>query len=139
MTALEQICFVIVTIAFVGIAVAMIKVMQHFRKASDEFSRIATEAFQLIDQLSTVAREAEKIVVTFGDIAPRVRRVMDRFEIVGNRAVALTDTVIQEVELPVRSVVALVRGFRYGARQLIDRLTQRFSGRVSTNGGRTDE
>ena len=64
---------------------------------------------------------------------------MDRFEAVGDRAVTLSDTVLQEVELPVRTVVALMRGVRYGAQQLVERLTQRFTGRVSTNGGRNYE
>ena len=94
---------------------------------------------QVIDQLTNVVHDAQEIVGTFRDIAPRVRRVMDRFEAVGERAVTLTDTVIQEVELPVRAAVAIIRGFRYGARQFVERLTQRFSGRVSTNGGRNHE
>ena len=139
MSALLQICFVIVTIAVVGIAIATIKMMQHVRKSSDEYSKLAVEARQLIDQLGTVARDAQEIVGTFRDVAPRVRRVMDRFEAVGDRAVTLSDTVLQEVELPVRTVVALMRGVRYGAQQLVERLTQRFTGRVSTNGGRNYE
>ena len=139
MPVLLQICLVIVTIAVVTIAVATIRVMQHFRKSSDEFSRLAGEARQVIDQLTNVAHDAQEIVGTFRDIAPRVRRVMDRFEAAGERAATLTDTVIQEVELPVCAAVAIIRGFRYGARQFVERLTQRFSGRVSTNGGRNHE
>jgi archaellum component FlaC len=109
--------------------------MQHVRRSSDEFSMLAVETRQLIDQLGNVARDAQEIVNTFRDVAPRVRRVMDRFEAVGDRAVTLSDTLIQEVEIPVRTLVALVRGFRYGAEQLVERLAQRFSGRESTNGG----
>jgi methyl-accepting chemotaxis protein len=139
MSVLLQVCFVIVTIAVVAIAVATIKVMQHFRQSSDEFSTLAVEARQLVDQLGNVARDAQEIVSTFRDVAPRVRRVMDRFEAVGDRAVTLSDTVIREVEMPVRTLVALVRGFRYGTQQLVERLTQRFTGRVSTNGGRNYE
>jgi len=134
MPVLFQVCFVIVTIAVVVIAVSTIKVMQHFRRSSDEFSGLAVEARQLIDQLGSVARDAQEIVSTLRDVAPRVRRVLDRFEAVGDRAVTLSDTVIREVEMPVRTLIALVRGFRYGAQQLVERLTQRFAGPVSTNG-----
>jgi len=139
MSVLLQVCLVIVTIAVVAIAVATVKMMQHFRRSSDEFSRLAVDARQLIGQLGTTAREAQEIVSTFRDIAPRVRRVMERFEAVGDRAVTLSDTLIHEVEMPVRTLVALVRGVRYGAQQLVGRLTQRFTGRVSTNGGNNYE
>jgi len=137
MSVLLQICFVIVTIAIVAIAIATIKVTQHVRRSSDEFSMLAVETRKLIDQLGNVARDAQEIVNTFRDVAPRVRRVMDRFEAVGDRAVTLSDTLIREVEIPVHTLVALVRGFRYGARLLVGRLTQRFADRASTNGGRT--
>ena len=136
MSILLQICFVIVTIAVVAIAVATIRVMQQFRKTSDEFSRLAEDGRQWIDQLRGVTHDAGEVVSTFRDIAPRVRRVVERFETIGERTADLTENVIHEVEAPVRTVVAMVRGFRYGAQQLIGRLTERFTGRTSTNGGR---
>jgi uncharacterized protein YoxC len=135
MSVLLQICFVIVTIAVAAIAVATIKVMQHFRKASDEFSTLAVEGRQLIDQLKVVAQEAGEIVGTFRDVAPRMRRVVERFESIGERTASLTDAVVHEVEAPVRTAVAVARGVRFGTQQLIQKLSQRFAGRSSTNGG----
>ncbi len=122
-----------------AIAIATIKMMQHFRKTSDELSKVAEEGRALIDQLRNVAQDAGEIVGTFREIAPRVRRMVDRVEAIGNRAVTLSDAVIQEVEIPVRTAVALVRGVRYGAQQFVERITQRFTGRTSTNGGRNYE
>src|SRR6266550_220139 len=117
MSALLQICFVIVTMAVVAIAVATIRVMQQFRRASDDFSKLAEEGRQLIDQLKGVAQEAGEIVGTFRDVAPRVRRVVERFESIGERTADLSDAVIREVETPIRTAVAVVRGVRFGALQ----------------------
>lgn len=128
MSVLLQICFVIVTMAVVAIAVATIRVMKHFRKASDEFSELAAEGRRLI-------HDTGEIVETFRDIAPRVRRVVERFETLGERTVSLSDALIHEVEVPVRAAVAVARGVRFGALQLIERLSQRFTGSSSTNGG----
>jgi hypothetical protein len=135
MSTLLQICFVIVTIAVAMIGFATIRVMQHFRKTSDEFSGLAREARLWIDQLRTVTHDAGEVVSTFRDVAPRVRRVVDRFEAIGERTAELSDAVLHEVETPVLTAVAVARGVRYGAQQLVDRLTRRFTGRSSTNGG----
>ena len=135
MSVLLQICFVIVTTAFVAIAVATIRVMQDFRRASDNFARLAEEGRQLIDQLRNVAQEAGDIVGSFRDVAPRVRRVVERFASIGVRTADLSDALIHEVEEPIRTAVAVARGVRFGALQLIERLSRRFTGRSSTNGG----
>jgi len=135
MSTLLQICFVIVTIAVAAIAVATIRVMQQFRKTSDEFSSMAREARQWIDQLRNVTHDAGEIVSSFREYAPRLRRVVDRFEAIGERTAMLSDAVLHEVETPVRTAVAVARGLRFGAQQFVERLTQRFSGRSSTNGG----
>ncbi len=139
MSVLLQICFVIVTIAVVAIAVATIRVMQHFRKATDDFSKLAEEGRQLIGQLKSVGEEAGEIVGAFRDVAPRVRRVVERFESIGERTADLSDAVIHEVEEPIRTAIAVARGVRFGALQLIEHLSQRFTGRSSTNGGRNYE
>jgi len=139
MSALLQICVVIVTIAVVAIAVATIKMTQHFRRASDDFSRLAEEGRRLIDQLQNVAQEAGQVVGAFRDAAPRVRHVLERFESIGERTADLSDAVIHEVEEPIRTAIAVARGVRFGALQLIERLSQRFTGRSSTNGGRNHE
>jgi len=119
----------------VAIAIAIIRVMQHFRKASDEFSELAREGKEVMQQLRGVAQEAGEIVSAFRDVAPRVRGVVSRIESIGERTVSLTDALIHEVELSVRAAVAMARGVRYGALELVQRLTHRFTGRTSTNGG----
>jgi len=135
MSTLLVACFVIVTMAVVAIAIATIIVMQHFRKASEEFSKLAVEGRQWIDQLKNVTYDAGEIVGTFRDVAPRVRRVLERFEAIGERTAGISDALLHEVEAPVRTAVAVARGVRFGAQRFLSRLSERFTGRSSTNGG----
>jgi hypothetical protein len=86
-----------------------------------------------------VTQDAAEIVDTFRDVAPRLRGVVSRIESVGDRVASLSDAVVHEVELPIRTAVAVARGVRFGAQALVERLTHRYSGRTSTNGGSNDE
>ena len=135
MSVLLQFCFVIVTIAVAAIAVATIRVLGHFRHASDEFSRLAQETQEWIEQLKRVTTGAEEIVGSVKEVVPRFQSVAQRFEAIGDRAAGVSDALVSEVEAPVRAAVALARGVRYGTAHLIDRLTHRFKGRTTTNGG----
>ena len=139
MSALLQICFVIVTISVVAIAIATMRMMQHFRKTSDEVNQFTREAREAIMELRGVVQEGGEIVAAFRDVAPRVRGMVSRFEQVGERTLAMSDALMREVEVPIRTAVAVVRGVRFGALEFIGRLTQRFQGRTTTNGGSSYE
>jgi len=139
MSAFLVICFVIVTISVVAIAVATIRMMQHFRKTSDAVNNLTLEGREVIVELRGVVQEAGEIVSTFRDVAPRVRGMVSRLEELGERALGLSEALMHEVETPIRTAVAVVRGVRFGTRQLIGRLTERFAGRGSTNGGSSHE
>jgi len=134
MSTLLAICFVIVTIAVAAIAVATILVMQKFRKASEEFGRLAADGREWIHQVKLVTENAGDVVNTFQEVAPRLRRVVDRIESIGERTVDLSDAVLHEVETPVRTAVAVARGARIGALRLVELLTERFTRRSSYNG-----
>lgn len=139
MSVLLQICFVIVTISVVAIAVATIRMMQHFRKTSDAVNNLTLEGREVIVQLRGVVQEAGEIVSTFRDVAPRVRGMVSRFEELGERTLGLSEALIREVETPIRTAVAVARGVRFGAQELVGRLTERFVGRTSNNGGSRNE
>jgi len=139
MSSLLQICFVIVTISVVAIAVATLRMMQHFRKTSDAVNNLTLEGREVIVQLRGVVQEAGEIVSTFRDVAPRVRGMVSRFEGIGERAAGLSEAFMHEVETPILTAVAVARGVRFGARELIGRLTERFAGRTSNNGGSSYE
>ena len=139
MSAILVTCFVIVTISVVAIAVATIRMMQHFRKTSDAVNNLTLEGREVIVQLRGVVQEAGEIVSTFRDVAPRVRGMVSRFEELGERTLGLSEALIREVETPIRTAVAVARGVRFGAQELVGRLTERFVGRASNNGGSRNE
>jgi hypothetical protein len=123
----------------VAIAVATIRMMMHFRKTSDEVNQLTREGREVIVQLRGVVQEAGEIVGAFREVAPRVRGMVSRFEEVGERTLGLSEALMREVEIPIRTAVAVVRGVRFGAQEFIGRLTDRFTGRTSTNGGSSYE
>lgn len=139
MSTVLQICFVIVTIAVVAIAITVIREMRHFRRTSDEFFKLAEETRQWIDQLGNVARDAGELVRSIRDVVPRLRRAVDRFESIGERTACLSDTLLDEVEVPVRAAVALARGVRLGTQRFLDGLARRLTSRPSSNGGANHE
>ncbi len=139
MSALLVICFVIVTISVVAIAVATIRMMQHFRKTSDAVNNLTLEGREVIVELRGVVQEAGEIVSTLRDVAPRVRGMISRFEGIGERALGLSEALMHEVETPIRTAVAVARGVRFATQELIGRLTERFAGHASTNGGSSHE
>jgi len=61
--------------------------------------------------------------------------MVDRFESIGERTAALSDAMLHEVEEPVRAVLAVARGVRYGTRRFMERMTRRFTDRSANNGG----
>jgi uncharacterized protein YoxC len=135
MPVIVQICIVVVTLALVGIALVTMRTMQRFEKAANEFSETADMVQQTIGRVESVVHEFHEIASTLSDVAPRVRSVATRFEEIGHRAANLTDTVLQEVERPVSTAVALMRGVRSGTNHLLRALRKRSAQRQLTNGG----
>ena len=139
MTTLLAICLVIVTISIVAMAVTAIRIMSRVRRTSDELTILSQEGRLLIDRVNVLAAEAGEVVGTFRDVAPRARRVIEHIESIGERAVDLSDAVIQEVESPIRTAIAVARGVRFGTRQLVEHWIERFTSRSGDNGGRYNE
>jgi uncharacterized protein YoxC len=139
MSTLLAVCLVTVTISVLALTVTVIRAMGHVRKASDELTKLSEEGRLLVDRVTVVARDAGEIVGTFREVAPRVRRVVEHIESIGERTVDLSDAVIQEVEGPIRTAIAVARGVRFGAKRLVEHWIERFSSRSGANGGEYDE
>jgi len=136
MPVLLQICVVIVTLALGAIAIVTVRTMIRFERAADEVSQTAEMLQKSIAQMQNVTHEIHEVVASVADIAPRLRRTAARFEDLGERTARLSAAVLEEVEAPVRTAVAVARGVRIGSRILFDRLAHRIaSHRSPTNGG----
>jgi DNA integrity scanning protein DisA with diadenylate cyclase activity len=116
MPVIVQVCVVIVTIAVVALVIALVR---------------------MADRLSKVTEDIRICLVEVREVTGEpVRRVVDRFERLGTRTAAVSSAFLEEVEAPVRTAVALMRGVKTGTALFMERLGSRFRpGRVATDGG----
>lgn len=123
------ICAVIVTIAAVTIAVSFVRLSKRLTKVSEE-------AQLWLVQVQQVTGETRDVLASLRGVVQPVQRVMDRFEQLGERTARMSASLLEEVEGPVRTFVAITRGVRTGTSQFLGRLNSRFRhGRAATDGG----
>ena len=140
MPALIQICIVIVTVGLLAIALMTARVMMRFNKATEEFSQVVNVIRESAVKFDLVTHETQVLVASLRDCVPPVLRVVDRFEVVGQRTADLSLALLTEIELPVFTAAAMARGVRSGANHFLGRLMQRFTQRnAPINGGSKDE
>jgi uncharacterized protein YoxC len=113
-----QLCAILVTIALMVIAIAAIRTMRRFEKAADEFIRTAEAVRHSVSK-------AEAAAESIRNLAPRVTAVVERFEDISNRTARLSNSVLNEIETPVREAVAMLRGLKTGAGALFRNLVAR--------------
>jgi hypothetical protein len=129
MPVIVQVCAVVVTIAVVIEAAALVRMAGRISKVTDD-------ARLWIEQMQQVTAEARQVVASSREMLKPVQRVIDRFEHLGARTAAVSAAFLGEVEAPVRTAVALVRGVKRGTALFVERLGNRFKpGRAATNGG----
>lgn len=135
--ALFQICAVLGTISLVAIAVAHVATMVAIRELARDLGKSAESLRTTANRVeSVVTKELQQLTHSVQEIMPSVRRVTTRFEHLGERTADLSDAVLSEVEAPVRTAVAVVRGIRTGTSQLFRTLTRRAArSQALTNGG----
>jgi uncharacterized protein YoxC len=140
MLPLVQICVVVATLSLVAIAVAIVRAMHRVEVATDQISKLTGEIQQWVGHADEVTREARKAVTSVRGVIAPIRRVVERFEPLGQRTAALSATVLGEVEAPLRTALAVARGVRSGTAYLLERWSHRFMhGRSATNGGSGNE
>ena len=123
------ICAVIVTISVVATAVSVVRL-------SMRLTRVCGELQLWLVQVRQVTGETREVVSSLRGVVQPVQGVVDRFAQLGERTVRMSASLLEEVEGPVRTAVAISRGVRAGASQFLGRLSSRFRhGRPATDGG----
>jgi uncharacterized protein YoxC len=139
MSPLVQICIVIVTIALLACALLTMRLLtRFFQRAGDDVAQLSVSVRESLSRLDQTVTEARTMVASVQQCVPPLRRVVDRFEDIGQRTADLSETVLEELELPVLTVAAVARGVRSGAGHFVQRLFNRFSHRHNTNHGGYD-
>jgi hypothetical protein len=140
MPLLIVISIVVASLAVVAIAVAALRTMTLAEKSTREVTKLSAEIHQWIGQANEFTREARETLASARGVIAPIRRVADRFEMLGERTADLSSAILGEIEPPVRTAVAVARGMRSMTTYFLERLSNRFThGRAATNGGSEHE
>lgn len=140
MPVLLQICVVVVTMAIFAITVALVRALTRIVPTIEELRLLLPDLRHTLATLDELAEEARAAIAPIREITPAARRVASGFEMLGERAVQIAASLIDEVEVPVFTAVRLARGVRVGAAYLLRRWTNRSAANVSPlNGGTPHE
>jgi ABC-type transporter Mla subunit MlaD len=131
MTVLLGICAVISTLGLVAMAIAIIRAMRRFEHASDQVTRTAEVVRASMGQIERLASEFEAVL-------PPLKRAAADLENLGDRAMKLSNAVLDELEKPLHTTMALLSGVRAGTRSLMGAFLRR-AGRSPSNGGQPNE
>lgn len=135
MPTLIQISVVIVTLACVALVTTTIITLVRLGEAA---TRMASAAQQSLAQVERLVLETNQLVTAAREITPAARNVVTRFQQIGDRVADLSSAVLDEIETPVATAVAVARGMRTGTSHLLERLNRRFAERSTSNNGDHD-
>lgn len=129
MTVFVQVCIAVAVLAFVAIAVALVRALNQMRDTMKRVDAFTDSLQPSIADLQRLTQESQELVGAMRGLVPPLRRVVDSFSELGNRTADLSSSVLHEVETPVRAAVGMVRGVRSGATYLAGRIRERFQHR----------
>ena len=132
MTPLVQICIVIVTLAFVALVATTIRAL--FR-LGQEAARLTSAAQLSMAQVERIVLETQELLAAVREIVPPAQQVMHRFQHLGERAANLSNAVLDEIESPLLTAVAVARGVKTGTARLLDLLATRVALHRTTHNG----
>jgi len=136
MPLIVEISVAIASLAMVVIAVAAVLALSSVRKATDQVAKLAVDLQQWVGEANELTRKARETVASVRGVLAPVHRVAEGFEGLGDRAIKLCSVLLEEVETPIRTAVAVKRGVQSIATHFLERLTHRFlNGRSTTDGG----
>ena len=120
MPVIVQVCVVIVTIAIIALVVGLVRM-------AGRLSKLAEDIRTCLVEVREVTGEARGVVAKAREMLQPVQRMIDRFERIGTRTAAVSSAFLEEVEAPVRTAIAIVRGPHLGAgqesvQQMVERL-----------------
>jgi uncharacterized protein YoxC len=132
MTPLVQICIVIVTLAFVALVATTIRALV---RLGQEASRLTMAAQLSMAQVERIVLETQELLASVREVVPPAQQVVRRFQHLGERAADLSSAVLDEIETPLLTAVAVARGVKTGTARLLDLLASRVALHQSTHNG----
>jgi DNA-binding protein Fis len=129
MNTLFQVCVVIMTLALVATAYAAWRVVKRFEKLAQEISLG-------VDEARRTTSEAQHVIATLQDVAQGLKRGTSHLEAISHRAANISSMVLDEIEPPTRTAVAVARGLKAGAAVLLGRRARQLSNQFFNGGNR---
>jgi uncharacterized protein YoxC len=121
MNAFIDIAIGLVVIAVLAMSVAVIRALGHFSRTLDGLTAPDGTLSKLVEDLTRTSAEVRELVAKLERIAESLEEPASQFASLGSRAASVSSAVLDEVERPLLTAVALVRGVRAGAGVLVDR------------------
>ncbi len=132
MPALVQICIVIATLALVVMTVLLVAVLLQLRVATVQLTKTLHIGILQAEQL---AQDCQVLLDEVRALAGPALEVWERMRILGARIEGVSTAVVDELESPLLSSVAVLRGLKTGARRFVELLMGRVMGsRTMKNG-----
>jgi hypothetical protein len=128
-----QICMILITIALLGIAGLLIRLMFQTQALIENANRALAELPAVLEQTRQASARADELLQAFSRITSSVEASVSRFERLSSRSSALTTMLFDEVERPVSHAVRAIRGFQAGASHLIQRWKSHAGSRSHSN------
>ena len=135
MSTTVEVCVVVMTIAVVLLAYVAARVMFKLETTTKKFEDRFAHLEQILEDSRQTSSRIRELVNVLEEIAHSVRSGVERIEGVVEQASSVSATVLDEIERPVRSVVAVMRGLRLGVRALTERWTNGREPMVHAKGG----
>ncbi len=132
MTPLVQICIVVVTLAFVALVATTIRALV---RLGQEAARLTSAAQLSMAQVERIVLETQELLAAVREVVPPAQQVVRRFQHLGERAADLSNAVLDEIETPLLTAVAVARGVKTGTARLLDLLAARVASHQTTHNG----
>ena len=135
MTPLVQACIVIATLAFVALVATTIRALVGLGR---ETARLTSAAQLSMAQVERIVLETQELLASVRELIPPTQRIVHRFQHLGERAADLSTAVLDEIESPLITAVAVARGVKTGTARLFDLLASRVALHTTTHNGDHD-
>jgi hypothetical protein len=123
MSPIIQVCVVVVTIAVVLLAYVGARTMLRLEATTKRLEARFAHLDEILEDSRQTSRKVRDLVIVLEQIAQSARSGVERVGGVVGRAASMSTAVLDEIERPVRDVVAVIRGLRSGVRAFTGRLT----------------
>ena len=140
MPTVYQICAVLITVAFLVIVFAAVRLFRRLERTIEEVQLMLPDVQRSLARVDALADEARAAIAPLKELTPVMRRLSGRFEQLGERTAAVASIAIDNIEIPVFTAARVVRGLRAGAAAMYQRWTNgSLQSHASLDGGTRHE